>query len=344
MLRLIPISQEDDRHISGTIHDNCAPTFWDPAYKTVQKDPISFHNHEIMNVIPVRQISASIQQSNFIEDEIQRKQRTIDHAHDAQENIHLSLASPYLHRHILIPPVFATKTIVSSYSKNTIEEQGIHSYLRCCSPHACYDYQSNVQCPITSTDQHQAVYQDIHLSNDLSFDSALSSNCIFIYADGTAGRKGNTTQYNKDSGKKPKSAKKRKPKDQPKRPLSAYNLFFQQERQKILSNIPDIQISNQPFQRKRTRPKIPHGKIGFESLAKVIGQRWQSLDAKQIGYYKGLAMQEMIRYKEAMKVFRRKNEMKAEATATPRNVLSAVNNLVNTLSTTMEENDKCPCK
>jgi hypothetical protein len=331
MLRLTSFSQEDDRRISGTSHDDCSLNLWNRNYKSVRKDTISHHNLETKTEIPVREISASIDQSYFIEED----QRKINNAYVAQE---VSLTLPYLYRHILIPPIFSIKTNACSYSKNKIEEQRIRSYLGC-SPLPCYDCRIDVRLPIISTDQYQPIYQDIQCRNDPSTDSALSNNCILIYANGAKEKKENTTQYNKGSEKRLKSAKKRKPKDQPKRPLSAYNLFFQKERQKILSNIPDTKVSNQPFQRKRNRPKTPHGKIGFENLAKEIGQRWQSLDAKEIGYYKGLATQEMIKYKEAMRVFRRKNEVNPEGTAASSNALNNVNNHADMSLTAIDESD-----
>lgn len=49
--------------------------------------------------------------------------------------------------------------------------------------------------------------------------------------------------------------------------------------------------------------KIPHGKIGFENLAKLIGKRWQELDAEGIEKYKKLAEQDMARYKKEMEAF-----------------------------------------
>jgi hypothetical protein len=49
--------------------------------------------------------------------------------------------------------------------------------------------------------------------------------------------------------------------------------------------------------------KIPHGKIGFESLAKLIGRRWQELDPAEVERYKKLADVDMKRYKEEMEKF-----------------------------------------
>jgi len=57
----------------------------------------------------------------------------------------------------------------------------------------------------------------------------------------------------------------------PKRPLSAYNIFFKEERNRILDGIPDSEAKHTP--RTRKRKTTPHGKIGFENLAKAIGER-----------------------------------------------------------------------
>jgi HMG-box domain len=53
----------------------------------------------------------------------------------------------------------------------------------------------------------------------------------------------------------------------------------------------------------RKKKKRPHGKIGFESLAKVIGQRWQELDPEQVELYKKEAEIDMKRYKQEMEVY-----------------------------------------
>ena len=141
---------------------------------------------------------------------------------------------------------------------------------------------------------------------------------------------------------KAKLTMKRKPKDKPKRPLSAYNIFFKEERERILSEIPD---SKRKAKKRRieedkdvegeevgkdkvaeeiaakdaeevgittlltasslrnTRKRNPHGKIGFESLAREIGKRWKELDDEHMEYYKNHANADMKRYKDEMVLF-----------------------------------------
>mmetsp|Transcript_4077 Transcript_4077/g.5339 ORF Transcript_4077/g.5339 Transcript_4077/m.5339 type:complete len:368 (-) Transcript_4077:217-1320(-) len=120
-----------------------------------------------------------------------------------------------------------------------------------------------------------------------------------------------------------KKTVRKKHKDKPKRPLSAYNIFFKEERKRILESIPskgeegddaskeeeseeNVEIDEKTGKKKRK--KTPHGKIGFENLAKIIGQRWQELKEDKIAYYKDLAAQDMKRYKEQMEIFLTKQE------------------------------------
>jgi hypothetical protein len=88
----------------------------------------------------------------------------------------------------------------------------------------------------------------------------------------------------------------------PKRPLSAYNIFFKEERCRILDQIPDSDAKTAP-QPSRKRHTKPHGKIGFENLAKAIGRRWQALSAEELAFYKSKAAQDMKRYKREMEAF-----------------------------------------
>ena len=109
----------------------------------------------------------------------------------------------------------------------------------------------------------------------------------------------------------PKKARShlKKHKDKPKRPLSAYNIFFKEERQRILDNlpesstIPDAASEEKP---KRKRAHKPHGKIGFENLAKLIGERWHSLNPESADYYRKLAEEDSLRYRSEMEVYLKK--------------------------------------
>mmetsp|Transcript_11033 Transcript_11033/g.12620 ORF Transcript_11033/g.12620 Transcript_11033/m.12620 type:complete len:420 (+) Transcript_11033:75-1334(+) len=129
----------------------------------------------------------------------------------------------------------------------------------------------------------------------------------------------------------PTRPKKRK--NMPKRPLSAYNIFFREERARILEEIPctprkkkckkerttdsspetvvstackvksndDVEEANS---NKQGLKKRPHGKIGFENLARTIAKRWKSLEAESISYYKKIANKDTMRYKEEMNKYR----------------------------------------
>lgn len=123
------------------------------------------------------------------------------------------------------------------------------------------------------------------------------------------------------SGKK---TRPKKPKNKPKRPLSAYNIFFRDERANILAGIPDKDEDDNDNDdnedddnnedgdavdgskkktsgKKRKRP--PHGKIGFESLAKIVGQRWKELKPEELAKYKKLADVDMVRYRSEMESY-----------------------------------------
>lgn len=121
----------------------------------------------------------------------------------------------------------------------------------------------------------------------------------------SAGLLGKMAVNNQDKNKKVR----RKPKDKPKRPLSAYNIFFKEERARILDKIPESEKAGSGGDGKtRKRKKRPHGKIGFENLAKVIGQRWQELTPEQVEYYKKKAEDDMKRYKDQMEEYLAKQD------------------------------------
>lgn len=80
------------------------------------------------------------------------------------------------------------------------------------------------------------------------------------------------------------SRRKKKPKGLPNRPLSAYNLFFQKERPKLLQGDDGKRLS-------------------CEELGKIIGKRWRALSASEREEYESLAMKDSLRYRDEMEAF-----------------------------------------
>jgi len=122
-----------------------------------------------------------------------------------------------------------------------------------------------------------------------------------------------------DGTKKPT---KKKPKDKPKRPRSAYNYFFQQERQRILGFLArDKSIQMEPVvdegQEKRLIKET--GKVSFEEMGKIIGSRWKNLPNERLSKFTELALGDTERYKKEMVVYNKKQDdaatqaMKAQA-------------------------------
>jgi HMG-box domain len=109
---------------------------------------------------------------------------------------------------------------------------------------------------------------------------------------------------------KHKRAVRKKPKDQPKRALSAYNIFFQEERQRIMkeSPSPDISTTQQSSTHHRTGRPSPHRKIGFVRLAQTVAERWQGQSAAQVAYYQDKANQDKKRFQDAMIAYRASKE------------------------------------
>uniref|UniRef100_A0A7S3KVP0 HMG box domain-containing protein n=1 Tax=Amphora coffeiformis TaxID=265554 RepID=A0A7S3KVP0_9STRA len=83
----------------------------------------------------------------------------------------------------------------------------------------------------------------------------------------------------------------------PKRCLTAYNIFFQQERQRLLKTLPA---------RAGVKSKKAHGKIGFAELGRAISRSWKSVTVEQKAYYRKLAAQDKKRYQREMEEWKAK--------------------------------------
>lgn len=76
----------------------------------------------------------------------------------------------------------------------------------------------------------------------------------------------------------------------PKRNRTAYNMFYQVARKRILDSIPD------PPRPKISKGRKKHGKISFQDLAKKIGQEWKALPDRDKAVYFEIARTDKERY------------------------------------------------
>jgi len=86
--------------------------------------------------------------------------------------------------------------------------------------------------------------------------------------------------------KRSTAARSKRPKDYPRRPLSAYNIFFREERARLLAA--------------RQANKNEGEKIGFEKMAKTIGSRWKELPKEELERFKKLASEDTERYRSEL--------------------------------------------
>uniref|UniRef100_A0A6U2WQT8 HMG box domain-containing protein n=1 Tax=Entomoneis paludosa TaxID=265537 RepID=A0A6U2WQT8_9STRA len=105
--------------------------------------------------------------------------------------------------------------------------------------------------------------------------------------------------------------------DKPKRPLSAYNFFFQDERRLILESRPV---------RAEGKPRRSHGKMGFATMARTIADRWNKLEADDKKVYEIRARKEKLRYKKELAAWKkRQNKIRRSSKTEKKSVAKNLN-------------------
>ena len=116
------------------------------------------------------------------------------------------------------------------------------------------------------------------------------------------------------SSRKPIKHKK-KDKDKPKRPLSAYNYFFSDERKKIIKavNYYNDSYRNEidPCLSKELIEKLRDGggKAKFEMIGKLIGKRWKNVNDDNTTYYNALAERDKKRYANELETYKQRRQL-----------------------------------
>ena len=109
-----------------------------------------------------------------------------------------------------------------------------------------------------------------------------------------------TTYYSIDGKKQP-----------PLKPLSAYNFFFRDERDRIVNggklDLTDERLStllqnhwSRDRQKKRSHRR-GHGKVSFRQLNTLVSQRWNTLSSEELAFFRMVADDDLKRYEAEMR-------------------------------------------
>jgi hypothetical protein len=103
----------------------------------------------------------------------------------------------------------------------------------------------------------------------------------------------------------------KKPKDMPRRPLSAYNIFFKEQREDMM-NAASSSVDNGAEPKRKSNKSVG---IGFANLARTIAANWKDLDDETRTPYVTRAAVEKDRYNQEMLVWRAKQKQEKERAA-----------------------------
>lgn len=158
---------------------------------------------------------------------------------------------------------------------------------------------------------------------------------------GTLGLSSSLPPSTPDSYREEKGSNSNNPK--PKRPLSAYNIFFRDERAKIIAGElsdeeKDMLQRGSRFEDRHTssgikeyRRKQPHRKASFQDLARIIAARWKTIDPERLQKYEKMSALGRIKYSRDLHIWaqrERKDVVKPIQRLVERNMEKAAQNNV----------------
>ena len=159
---------------------------------------------------------------------------------------------------------------------------------------------------------------------NLCWEDSLNAN-----TNATTSTTGDIESNNDDAETSPRQYRKgwRKPRGMPKRPMSSYNLFFQLERERLVNDEEDRVFTPEDIDRiakiqkqkdlscQKRKHRKSHGKISFSQLARVIADKWKSLDkVSKVAFFERAAL-EKDEYKTAVEEWARSNKITSASRA-----------------------------